>query len=124
MLILFCKTLVALLLYDLIGFGHNFARMHRFVSSRRVSNRTPDPDAAAQVCQAINYACVVYPKRVLCLQRSAVTTCLLRSLGMPAQLVIGAQKLPFRAHAWTEIDGRAVNERIDVQKRFGVWERC
>jgi len=43
---------------------------------------------------------------------------------VPAQMVIGAQKLPFKAHSWTEVNGRAINERFDVQKVYGVWERC
>jgi hypothetical protein len=53
-----------------------------------------------------------------------VTTCLLRTCGIPAQMVIGAQEFPFKAHAWTEVDGRAINERRDVQKVYLVWERC
>lgn len=121
---LFWKALIGLLVFDVLGFGRHFGRMHRFISGRKVSHRTPPPDGVDRVCNAINYACVVYPKRVLCLQRSAVTTCLLRSCGVPAQMVMGAQKMPFKAHAWTEVDGRAINERRDVQSIYGVWERC
>jgi len=118
------KAIVALLTYDLLGFGHNFARMHKLVSGWKISHRTAPPDAVDRICKAVNYACVWYPKQVLCLQRSAVTTCLLRSCGVPGQMVIGAQRLPFKAHAWTEVNGRAINERRDVQKLYGVWERC
>jgi len=39
-------------------------------------------------------------------------------------MVLGAQKFPFRAHAWVEVGGRAINERNNVQARYGVWERC
>jgi hypothetical protein len=63
----------------------------------------------------VNYACIAYLKGVFCLQRSAVTTCLLPSVGVSAQMVIGAQKAPFKAHAWTEVGGLAINERRDVQ---------
>src|SRR5580704_7845541 len=76
-----------------------------------------------RACVAVNYACVWYPKQALCLQRSFVTTYLLRKHGVAAQMVVGAQKLPFKAHAWVEVGGRAVNERSDVQA-YGVWERC
>src|SRR5260370_24619911 len=121
----FCwKAVAGLLAYNLLGFGRNFSRMHRLVSGWKVSCRTSPPDVIARVCNAVNYACVMYPKRVLCLQRSAVTTCLLRSCGIPAQMVFGAQKSPFRAHAWTEVNGRAINEPRDVQRVYGVWERC
>ncbi len=121
----FCKAvIIALLAFDLLGLGHNFSRVHKFVRRWKVSLRTPPPDIVDRVCWAVNYACVCYPKGVLCLQRSAVTTCLLRSCGVPAYMVLGAQKLPFKAHAWTEVNGSAINERRDVQKIYGVWERC
>src|SRR5713226_787842 len=104
------KVIIALLTYDLCGFGRNFARMHKVVSGWNLSRRAPAPDGIEQVSEAVNQACIWYPKRVLCLQRSAVTTCLLRSCGVPAQMAMGAQKVPFKAHAWTEVNGRAVNE--------------
>lgn len=121
---LLLKTLLGLLIFDVRGLGHDFASMHRMVRQWRVSRRTTDEFAVERVCEAVNNACVWYPKRVLCLQRSAVTTCLLRYCGVPAKMVMGAQDLPFKAHAWTEVDGRAVNERRDVQKAYGVLERC
>jgi hypothetical protein len=118
------KALLGLLAFDVLGFGNNFARMHRFVTGWKVSPRKAPGDWAGRVCEAINYACVWYPKRVLCLQRSAVTTCLLRHCGVAAEMVMGAQNLPFKAHAWTEVDGHAINEPRDVQKIYGVLERC
>jgi hypothetical protein len=124
MWILFWEALIGLLLYDVFGFGHNFNRMHRFVLNWKIAKRLAAPDAVDQVCRAVNYAGVWYPKRVLCLQRSAITTCLLRSQGIPAQMAIGAQKTPFKAHAWTEVNGCAINERKDVRAIYGVWERC
>jgi hypothetical protein len=89
-----------------------------------MTQRSVPTDVADQASRAMNYACVWYPKRVLCLQRSAVLTCLLRSCGVPAQMVIGAQKFPFAAHAWTEVDGRPINETVDIYATYFVWERC
>jgi len=109
--------------FELLFLGRDFARLCRFVKRWKVSDRSEEIDAVGRVCHAVNYACVWYPKRVLCLQRSAVTTCLLRSCGIPAEMVMGAQKLPFKAHAWTEVDGRPINERRDVLRIYGVWER-
>ena len=122
--ILIWKALLGLLVFDALGFGLNFRKMHRFVRGWRVSPRTAPRDGVDRVCEAINYACVWYPKRVLCLQRSAVTTCLLRTLGVSAKMVMGAQNLPFKAHAWTVVNGRAINERRDVHKIYCVWELC
>jgi transglutaminase superfamily protein len=42
---------------------------------------------------------------VLCLQRSAATTLLLRRHGWDAEMVIGAKLLPFQSHAWVEVNG-------------------
>src|SRR5713101_7853979 len=96
------KAFFALAVFDALGFGRNFAKMYRFVRGQKVSSRTPPPNAIERICDAVNNACVWYPKRVLCLQRSAVTNYLLRRYGVCAEMVIGAQKVPFKAHAWTE----------------------
>jgi len=121
---LFLKALIGFLAFDLMGLGRNFARMHKLVRGWKAASVSSPAETVDQVCKAINYASVCYPKRVLCLQRSAVTTCLLRTCGVDAQIVMGAQKCPFKAHAWTEVDGHAINERADVQSIYGVWERC
>jgi hypothetical protein len=124
MRVIFWKALIGLLAFDLLNFGRNFVRIHSLVRNWQVAPRIAPPDTVDRVCEAVNHACVVYPKRVLCMQRSSVTTCLLRSSGVPAHMVMGAQKLPFKAHAWTEVNGRAINERRDVKSVYGVWERC
>jgi hypothetical protein len=121
---LFWRALSWLVAFDLFRLGSNFAGIHALVRSWKTAPVSPAINQIGPVCQAVNYASMWYPKRVLCLQRSAVTTCLLRTCGIPAQMVIGAQKFPFKAHAWTEVDGRAINERRDVQKIYLVWERC
>ena len=121
---LFWKTLLGLLLFDSLFLGRHFASLHRIVSTWRLRGKEPAPGIAEEVCNVMNQVCIWYPKRVLCLQRSAVTTCLLRSCGIPAQMVLGAQKLPFKAHAWVEVNGQALNEMSDVQSIYGVWDRC
>ena len=115
------KALLGLATFDLLGLGHNFSKLHRGVSNWPVAS--DQHVQIAQACEAINHACVWYPKRVLCLQRSVVLTCLLRTGGIRAKMVLGAQNLPFKAHAWTEVDGQPVNERRDVRRIYAVWER-
>jgi hypothetical protein len=121
---LFAKALAGLFVFDLLGFSRTFERMYRFVSTYKVVPCEPSAQTVDQVCNAINWACVWYPKRALCLQRSAVTTCLLRASGVPAMMVMGAQNLPFKAHAWTEVDGHAINERRNVRNIYEVLDRC
>jgi hypothetical protein len=125
MRLLFGKALVGLLAFDLLGCGRDFSRLHAIVSSWKLGNkRAPQEELLDRVCDVLNHACAWYPKRALCLQRSAVMACLLRHCGIPAEMVLGAQKMPFEAHAWVEVDGQAINERKDVQRIYGVWERC
>jgi transglutaminase superfamily protein len=121
---LFWRALFGFLIFDLRGFGHNFLDLYGFVRSQSVSTRSMNPQIVSRVCIAVNRASVWYPKRVQCLQRSMVTTCMLRRYGVPAKMVLGAQTVPVKAHAWTEVDGKAINERRDVQRIYAVWERC
>lgn len=120
---LFWKAMVGLLVFDLLGLGRDFPRLHRFVCGWKLSPEKVSRHAVDQVCIAVNYACTWYPRCIRCLQRSAITTCLMRHCGVPATMVLGAQLRPFRAHAWTEVDGLAVNERRDVQSHYQVLER-
>ncbi|HET9184492.1 MAG TPA: lasso peptide biosynthesis B2 protein [Candidatus Angelobacter sp.] len=117
------KALIGLLVFDVVHNG-NFGHIHNCVQQWPVASRPHSSDLVDQVCRAINLACIWYPKRVMCLQRSAVMTCLLRNYGISAQMVLGAQKFPFKAHAWTEVGGLPVNERSDVQRRYLVWGKC
>jgi len=122
--ILFFQALFALVIYDCLRTFCSFRAIHSTVRRWRVVEGPIAHDTIERVCAALNHACVWYPKQALCLQRSFVTTYLLRKRGVPAQMVLGAQKLPFKAHAWVEVSGRPVNERSDVQAIYGVWERC
>ena len=122
-MILFLRALSALLTYDVLAAACHFRTIHAIVSRWSITGRA-NLDTVDRVCTAVNYACIWYPKQTLCLQRSFVTTYLLRKSGVAAQMVLGAQKLPFKAHAWVEVDGRAINERSDVQAAYAVWDRC
>jgi hypothetical protein len=121
--LLFC-ALLGLLAFDLLGLGGDFSRAHRLLRRSRTARRRSSAEIVNRVCHAVNHASVWYPKQVRCLQRSVVTTFLLRRCGVPAQMAVGAQTIPFKAHAWTEVNGHAINERNDVQKIYSVWERC
>jgi len=80
--------------------------------------KNPDSDLIGPLCNAVHRACVWYPTKTLCLQRSAVTTCLLRSCGMPALMKIGVRPMPFLAHAWVEVDGYVVNDWPRVKQFY------
>lgn len=118
------QSLIALLRYDLFLRRHSFAELHEYIRRLPLAGRVPEAADAAVICDAVAYACIWYPKHALCLQRSAVATTLLRQYGIPAQLVIGAQRLPLRSHAWVEVDGQVVNDKPQVQFDYLVLERC
>jgi hypothetical protein len=122
--IVFLQASLVLFVYDVVNTVCRFQTVYSMVKGWKVASRTAERETVDRVCTAVNYACIWYPKRALCLQRAFVTTYLLRKYGIPGEMVLGAQKLPFKAHAWVEIQGRAINERSDVQNIYTVWDRC
>jgi hypothetical protein len=118
------KAYWKLIHFDLYLARGNFAALYDKVRKYPVGKRAPAPDAVARICSAIDLACIWYWKEALCLQRSAATACLLKKCGVPAQLVIGAQQMPFKAHAWVELDGRVVNDKPYTPEMYSVLDRC
>jgi hypothetical protein len=118
------KAYLRLIYFDFYLVGKNFPRLYEKVRKYRTRRRTAAGDTVEHLCSAVNLACVCYWKEVRCLQRSAVTACLLRKRGVCAQLVLGAQQTPFKAHAWVEVDGHVVNDKPYVQEIYAVLDRC
>lgn len=118
------QAYLKLIHFDLYLARGNFAALHDKVRTHRVAAHLPAPDTIKRVNDAIDMACVWYWKEALCLQRSAATVCLLRNRGVPAQLVIGAQQMPFKSHAWAEVDGQVVNDKPYTAEMYAVLERC
>ena len=121
---LFLRAYWKLVMFDLYLARGNFAGLYSKVRNCSVATKTPPADAADRICGAVNMACIWYWKEVLCLQRSAATTCLLKSNGVPARMVIGAQQLPFKAHAWVEIGDCVVNDKPYTREMYAVLDRC
>src|SRR4029077_664089 len=91
MSLLILKAYLKLIRFDLYLARGNFAALYDNVSNYPVGKTTPAPEAVECICSAVDIACIWYWKEVLCLQRSAATSCLLRSQGIFAQMVIGTQ---------------------------------
>jgi hypothetical protein len=103
--LLVVRAWMALLIFDVVRLA-GFGRIHRLV------DRCP-----------VDEACVWYVKACACLQRSVVSTWMLRRRGFYASLVIGYRPIPFESHAWVEVGGVIVNDRPQYQKAFRVLER-
>jgi hypothetical protein len=110
--------------FDLYLARGNFAALYNKVRKYPVSKQSPAPDAVERICSAVDMACIWYWREALCLQRSAATACLLKKYGVPAQMVIGAQHMPFKAHAWVEVVGRVVNDKPYTPEMYAVLDRC
>ncbi len=99
---------------------HDFGSIYEKVRHRPVAKMPAFPYATERICSAYDLASIWYWKPVLCLQRSAVTVLVLRAHGVPAHLVIGAQLMPFKAHAWVEVADRIVNDKSDMREIYSV----
>jgi hypothetical protein len=113
---------------ELIRFGRHiqrqdFSALHSAVRDCGLRTGVTPCPSVAELSHALDMACIWYWKRVLCLQRSAAATCLLRRHGIAAQLVIGTQQVPFNAHAWVEVDGQVVTDRPYMREMYVVLEQ-
>lgn len=100
-------------------------RLHEIVRQEKVRPLMPDGRLpTSDLSHAADLACVFYFKQVLCLQRSAATTLLLRRHGWAVEMVIGAQLNPFTSHAWVEMKDEVVNDKPYMREIYRVLERC
>jgi hypothetical protein len=119
------ESWVPLLYFEFVLLFRSFKVLHKIVRKKKIRPASePTLSSSAELCHAVDLACLFYFKRVLCLQRSAATTILLRRCGQEAEMVIGVQTLPFKAHAWVEIRGTVVNDKSYVPQIYTVLERC
>jgi len=120
-----CLGFTALLAYEaflrLRGFGRLCVLVERWPIARQ---RRWTAVRVRQICAGIDRAGLWYPKKIQCLQHSAVVTCLLRLQGVPAQMVFAATRKPFYAHAWCEVEGTVVNDEQSVRGRYSTFTRC
>ncbi|HEX5888533.1 MAG TPA: lasso peptide biosynthesis B2 protein [Pyrinomonadaceae bacterium] len=121
------ETLTAfcgLFAFDLLLRFRGFAALIKKVESwPTFQPHTLDTELCRRVCAAVNRAQVYYPKKAMCLQHSAVVTCLLRRKGVPAEMVLAAQEFPPKAHAWVEVAGTVVNDFKQVKTRYRELKR-
>lgn len=124
MAFLIVKAYLKLIHFDLYLARGNFEPLYKKVREHPIGKGPVSPASVERICSAIDIACIWYWKEALCMQRSAATVCLLRRHGVPAQMVIGARQMPFKAHAWVEVDGRVVNDKPYIREMYGVLDRC
>lgn len=118
------RAYLMLLYFDLFLARKDFGALYAKVRRCPIASHPARAHITKRVCEAIDTACIWYWKEVLCLQRSAASACLLRRYGIAAQMVIGVQRFPFRAHAWVEVDGSIVNDKPYMRELYAVLDHC
>lgn len=125
MKMLVLQSFVLLARIDLLMRFRSFKSMHTLVQRRMTGQRRSERIADVEtICRATDLACVLYVKPVMCLQRSAAQALLLRRYGWQAEMVIGAQLIPFKSHAWVEVEGEVVNDKPYMREIYSVLDRC
>jgi len=118
------SAFVGLLAFDLLlklgGFQRLIGKVARWpIAEPKTANR----EICRRVRGMVDRAQMYYPKKAMCLQHSAVVTCLLRRRGVPAEMVLAAQTFPPKAHAWAEVAGEVVNDLGSVKSEYRVLKR-
>ena len=115
---------MGLLAFDLLL---KFAGFHSLIEKVEHWPTTAPRSTSQEICRRVramvDRAQMYYPKKAMCLQHSAVVTCLLRRRGVPAQMVLAAQEFPIRVHAWSEVEGYVVNDRQSVKSKHREMRR-
>lgn len=110
---------IGLLAFDLLlkfrGFQSLIEKVEHWPTAEP---RTTNLDICRRVRAMVDRAQMYYPKKAMCLQHSAVVTCLLRRRGVPAEMVLAAQEFPPKGHAWVEVAGTVVNENQSVRTKY------
>lgn len=117
------ESWILLLYVDVLMRLRGFPHLYALVRERQM-RAVREYENPIALSHAVDLACVFYFKPVLCLQRSAALVLLLSRHGWRGEMVIGAQLLPFRSHAWVEREGVVLNDKPYVTETFQVLERC
>ena len=113
------RVLWELLRYDLLFAWHGMKGIRPKVFPGGRENSAAEHD----ICEAIRSATPFYWKPIRCLQVSVITARLMRSQGIPAEVVIGYRPVPFFSHAWVEVGGRVANDSPVYRARLQILER-
>jgi len=118
-------SLRARVLWELVRYDLLFAcRGLRGVRPRPTAVAgTGGTELETAICEAVRSVAPFYWKPLRCLQRSIVTARLMRSRGIPAEVVIGYRAAPFFSHAWVEVAGRVANDSPVYRTRLQVLDR-
>lgn len=94
------------------GFGRSIAAARRW--GGEADGAGADEQALIErTVEALVTAAAFFPGRAICLEQSLALYVLLRRRGVPVELRLGVQAVPFSAHAWLELRGAPIEENAD-----------
>jgi len=108
----------------------SYLRRHKGRALQSLLRRTENSEGkrrrhtVTRICRSMDVACVLYFKEVKCLQRSVALAMMLRGYGWNAELVVGAQVIPPKFHAWVEMNRKVLNDKPYMQQLYRELERC
>ena len=120
-MLLILRVFWEILRYEVIVSIFGFHGIHRGL--RHMHKQTSREEILPAVCRAVDMACALYWKRILCLQRSVITARVMHAYGIAADVVIGYRFAPFFSHAWVEVNGHVVNDHTGLPAKLQVLER-
>ena len=119
------RAYAVLLSFEYVLFRSDFASLYRRVRRQPVRTREFDTDTSRTCMRRQSTAPASCTSNRCNASRDPLPPyAFCGSLGVPAELVIGAQPLPFRAHAWVEVQGMIVNDKASATETYAVLDRC
>lgn len=117
------EILYYLFVYVRILKRDDFASLYQRVRRQPARAKAWNAETVRRVSASVDNVCMLLPVPASCLLRSAVLTVVLRRSGVPAELVLGATRLPFKSHAWVELNGEVINDKPYVHDMYATWDR-
>jgi len=119
------RALFWLFAYSFLLKTQGFRRIRRVVQchpyeSQKTDDTSYEKETCREICTAVDRAQTYLLSQALCLQRSIVITRLLQERKLNAETVIAAHLMPFKSHAWVEVDGEVVSDSPNVQRYYDV----
>jgi hypothetical protein len=101
----------------LFGFRRTMAVARKAANWTRAHDDADPVVTGKRIAKLVEQVATLLPGRMLCLEQSLTIFVLLRWVGLPATLRIGALVRPFVAHAWVEVGSVAIN----AEPEFLAW---
>ena len=115
--------LILTAIYDTLLHLRGFPTVRALVSKWKPRIRNSPRLSPDELIRACDLSFMAYVRTVKCVQRSAVLASVLRLNGYDAQIVVGVRSLPFFSHAWVEMDGKPLNENVELLRPLRVLDR-